>query len=361
MSVQSFVLRKKKQAGTPPGTIVYDGHTTPNTTELQMIQYTNESFEIVDSPSLDRLTNAYQPQVVTWIRVTGLRDTHLLQNLGEQFHIDSLLLEDVVSTHQRPKVNESKGILSVFLRTFGASDSSAYTESQISILTHKNWVISFEEYPTPVTHTILQRIVNKHGRIRARGSDYLFYTLIDTVVDGYFPLLEQLGDDLLELESSIVDSFRRQLIGSVHSLRQRVISARRLIWPLREVMSELARGDFELLQDSTVPYMRDVYDHVIQLMDVVDTYRELSAGLMDLFISIQGNKLNETMKVLTVIATIFIPLTFVVGVYGMNFNPDVSPWNMPELNWYFGYPIVLAFMAVLVAGMVAFFRHKKWL
>ena len=232
---------------------------------------------------------------------------------------------------------------------------------QFSLFLGPNFVLTFDEQPGDCFDPVRERVRRKHGRVREAGADYLAYALLDTIVDCYFPLLERYGEQLEDLEETIISQPNHTVVAAIHDIKRDLLSLRRAIWPQRETFNTLLRDKTPLLTDETRLHLRDCYDHTVQLIDLIETYRELGADLMDIYLSSVSNRTNETMRVLTVIATIFIPLTFIAGVYGMNFNAGTSPWNMPELGWYWGYPLVLGLMAMVAAGQLFFFWRKGWL
>ena len=296
---------------------------------------------------------------VTWVNLTGLGNSDFLVQLAEIFGLHQLALEDVLNVHQRPKVEEFDAYLFVVARMINGP-GSADTE-QISIFLGKDYVLSVQEKSGDCFDAVRDRLRQGRGLIRSRGADYLCYALIDSVVDAYFPTLENLGEDLEQLEDAVVSKAEPELISALHEMKRDLLALRRAIWPHREMLNTLVREPHVLLTRDTQLYLRDCYDHAIQLMDIVETYREIASGLVDVYISSVSTKLNEIMKVLTIIATIFMPLGFIASLYGMNFDRSASIWNMPELGWKFGYLFSLGLMGICAIGLIAYFWRKGWL
>ena len=298
---------------------------------------------------------------VLWVNVDGLGDAHVLHELGRIFDLHSLALEDVVGGHQRPKVEIYDNHLFVSLRMLYRHADRVETE-QLSLFVGSDFLISFQEgVPGDCFAPVRERLRKEASKLRAGGPDFLAYTLIDAVVDAYFPYLEQLGEQLETYEDQIMAQPDRELIQKIHLVKRDLLNVRRAVWPLREAINPLLREDTPLISKETRIFLRDCYDHSIQVVDLLETYRELSSSLMDIYLSSISNRMNEVMKILTIITTIFVPLTFVAGVYGMNFNTERSPWNMPELNWFYGYPLCLVVMAVMAGGELYYFWRKGWI
>jgi len=296
---------------------------------------------------------------VTWVNVDGLGDAKTIAALGEIFHLHPLALEDVLHVTQRPKV-EQYGEHQYIVTRMAAMAETLETE-QLSIFLGPGFVLTFQERPGDCLDPIRERIRKGQGRIRQAGPDYLAYALIDAVVDHYFPVLEEFGEHLEVLEDSVIERPDARTVSQIHQAKRDLLRLRRAVWPMRESVNSLTRDPLPLITDDTRTYLRDCYDHAVQILDIVESHREIASGLMDLYLSSVSNRMNDVMKVLTVIATIFIPLTFVAGIYGMNFSPEVSPLNMPELNWYWGYPFCLTIMAAVTVAMVFFFKRRGWL
>ncbi|MBU0800615.1 MAG: magnesium/cobalt transporter CorA, partial [Alphaproteobacteria bacterium] len=287
-----------------------------------------------------------------------LADTQLIQDMGDLFGLHPLALEDVVNTHQRSKADSYEGNLFIVARMVTPRDGALVLE-QVSLFLGKNFVLSFQERPGDCFDPVRERIRKGGRRVRLSQTDYLAYALLDALVDSYFPLLESFGDKLDQLEDQIVDGERADMMTDIHEIKRTLHGLRHVIWPLRDALGAVAT-DHQLVRDETRIFLRDCQDHVMQQLDILENYRERAAGLTDLYLSVLSLKTNAVMKVLTVIATIFMPLTFLVGVYGMNFNTAL-PGNMPELNWPYAYPVLWLMMLLLVVGMLYGFRRMGWL
>jgi len=350
-----LIRRRSGKAGLPPGTPVHVGERKVEELKITLIDYDEEQFQ--ERPiSAAEVRPFKETSTVTWINVDGVHDVATIAAIGEQFDLHPLVVEDLSSTGQRPKVEEYDEHLYVVLRMLTCSDESGHVEAeQVSILLARNVVLTFQERPGDVFDAVRDRIRTAKGRIRRMGPDYLVYSLIDAVVDNYFLVCEKLGECVEPLHEELVTAPTPASLHRVHELKGEVLNLRKVLWPLREVVSSLERSESQFFRRATRLYLRDVYDHTIQVIDTIETYRDVIAGMVDLYLSSVSNRMNEVMKVLTIIATLFIPLTFIAGVYGMNFR------YMPELGWKAGYPAVLAVMAVVAGAMLLYFRKKGWL
>ncbi len=348
--------RTRKPPGTSPGTLVYTGERHEAEVVVSVIEYDAESLVESTIEDIRDCFDSADADPITWVNIDGLHDVGMIEQVGEHFGVHRLALEDVVSTTQRPKVEEYETHFIVILRMldFDAETSSVSAE-QVSLVVGKSWLFSFQERPGDVFDPVRERLRTKKGKIRSRGPDYLAYALIDAVVDHYFRILELIGDRIEELEDQVLVEATLESMHRIHHLRREMLIVRRAVWPLREALGQLYRGEVELVQEETEVFLRDVYDHCVQLIDTVETLREVLSGAMDLYMTGVSNRMNEVMKVLTIIATIFIPLSFVAGVYGMNFE------YMPELNVRWGYPALLAAMGTAAGAMVWYFRRKGWM
>ncbi len=263
---------------------------------------------------------------------------------------------------QRPKVEEFDDYLFLTLKTFfSTARSNTIKTQQLSIVLGENFVLTFQNHPNDLFDDVVQRIKSGKGRIRSMGADYLTYRLVDSVVDSYFNIIDKVGDAIETIEDRLMAEPEEQVLYDIHSLKRDMIFLRRSIWPMREVVGTLSRDRTSMINPETEVFYRDIYDHTIQVIDTIETFRDMLSGMLDLYLSSLSNKMNEVMKVLTIIATIFIPLTFIAGIYGMNFDPEASPLNMPELGWYFGYPFAMGLMLIIAFMMLIFFRRKKWI
>ncbi|KLK87332.1 magnesium transporter [Methanoculleus sediminis] len=291
---------------------------------------------------------------VTWVDVDGVHDTGVIQAVGDAVGIHPLTLEDIANTRQRPKIEDYGDYLYVAVRMIAPGDGEFHSE-QVSLVLGRDYVVSFQEHPGDVFERIRERLRTGSGRLRRVGPDHLFHALLDAIVDGYFAVIEELGERIEIVEEEVVADPDRGTLQAIYTLKRSLIVLRRSVWPLREAVAQLERGESPLIDEATLVYFRDVYDHTIEVAETVETYRDMMSGTLDVYLSSQSSRMNEIMKVLTVIATIFIPLTFIAGVYGMNFA------HMPEISHPWGYPVALASMAAVAAAMLLYFRKRGWI
>jgi magnesium transporter len=352
-----LVRRVIKKPGSPPGTLVHTGEKRVEEVRIRLMDYDGESFQEREIP-LDEVATCFpfrDTATVTWINVEGLHDPGVVETIGRHFGLHPLVLEDVLSVGQRPKLEEYEGYLFVELNMLQMGEGFLVEDEQLSLVLGPGWVLTFQERPGDVLDVIRERIRSSKGRIRERGPDYLAYTLIDAVVDSYFGVLERVGDQAEKLEEEALDHPSPRTMHRIHEVRREVIVIRKSVWPVRDLLSGLLRVESPLVKEGTRVFLRDVYDHAIQAIDTVENLRDVAGSLMELHLSTLSQRSNEVMKVLTIMATIFIPLTFIVGVYGMNFE------FMPELGVWWAYPAVWIFMLAVAGGMLAFFRRRGWL
>lgn len=340
----------------PPGTVKAPVDALPPTVRVTAYSAEHSVEEVVTS--VDAIDAVRGDLPVLWVDVVGLGDASLIRALGRKFSIHRLALEDVLNVPQRPKVEPLA--VTVFVVSRIASLGSRLDTQQVSFFFGEGFVLTFRESEGGLFDPISERIRSGRGRIRGAGADYLAYTVLDTIIDSYFPVLEEFDERMQRLEDRIMGDPRHVSSAQIHGLKRDLLGLRRSLWPMREGLHSLLADAMPFVQPETRPYLRDCYDHVVQLIDLSETYRELGSGLMDLYLSSLSNRMNEIMKVLTMVATIFIPLSFVVGLYGMNFDTS-SPYNLPELGFRYGYPVVLAVMATIVLGMLWFFKKHGWL
>jgi magnesium transporter len=345
-----------RRVGAPPGTMVYTGPERTEPISVHLLEYSEEVFREETLEAGADFVEIASRDPVTWVNVDGLSDLEIIRSMGEPFDLHPLVLEDVVNTGQRPKLEEYEEYFFVILRMLTlAGDSVGVRSEQVGIVFGQGFVLSFQERAGDVWEPVRERLRGKSGRIRSRGADYLAYALIDAVVDHYFHILETFAEETEELELQVLEDPTPETMRRIHSLRQEMLVVRRAVWPLRELTNGLTRNESGLVQESTQIFLRDVYDHTVQVIDTAETLRDVISGLMDLYMTSVSNRMNEIMKVLTVMASIFIPLTFLAGIYGMNFQV------MPELRIPWAYPALLGVMVVMGVGMVVFFRRKGWL
>jgi len=345
------------QVGAAPGTLRAQEDARPTT--MRVITYGADGLSELEAERPEQIREALETGSVTWIDVVGLADLKQIEQLGELLTLHPLSLEDVLSVNQRPKVEPYPDYLFVVLKMFSHPDLA--DGEQVSLFLGKGWVVTFQERPGDCFEPVRERVRQGRPRIRGGGADYLAYALIDAIVDGYFPLVEAIGEQLESMEETVLIDPDTKTLGRLHAIKRSLLALRRSIWPQRDAIAALTREDTSLIDERTLVYLRDCHDHAIRLMDLIENHREVASGLVDLYLSSVSNRMNEVMKVLTIIATIFIPLSFIAGLYGMNFDPSVSPWNMPELSWVYGYPAALGLMAAIGLGLLFQFARKGWL
>jgi magnesium transporter len=356
IKMSKLIKKRGKKTGLPPGTPVFVGEKKTEEARISIMDYDETQFQERKAEKIEECFPFKETPTVTWINIDGVHQVDIVEKMGKHFDLHPLIMEDIVNTEQRPKMDDLGHYLFMVLKMlyYDKKDNEVKIE-QASLILGENFVISFQEREGDIFDPIRERIRNAKGRIRKMGADYLAYALLDTVVDNYFTILEKLGEMIEELENRLVTDPRPETLHEIHKLKREMIFLRRSVWPLRELISGLERGESSLIKKATRIYLRDVYDHTIQVIDTVETFRDMLSGMHDTYLSSVSNRMNEVMKVLTIIATIFIPLTFIAGVYGMNFK------FMPELEWqwaYFVVWVVIIFVAIL---MLIFFKRKKWM
>ncbi len=356
------VRKVSKKIGLTPGSVVYVGEDRAEKVAIDLIEYDERNYTERRVENIDQCFPLKESPVITWINVGGIHEVEIIEKIGQHLNINPLVLEDLVNTGHRPKMEDAGNNIFVLLKMLyeGKQKGELKTE-QVGIIFGDNFVCSFQESGRNVFEVIRDRIKRTVPRVRFMNADYLAYTLMDAVVDHYFLVLEQVGERVEALEDRLVNNPEPKNLEIIHSLKRELILTRKAVWPLREVIGGLDRLETPLVRDTTGPYLRDLYEHTIQVIDTVETYRDMVSGLLDIYLSSVSNRMNEVMKVLTIIATIFIPLGFLAGVYGMNFDTSISPFNMPELSIRYGYVVFWAVVLLLASGMVWFFRRKRWL
>jgi len=358
----SPALLQEKKIGAPPGTLLHVGEQHLDEIQIVIYDYDKEHFDEINISEIKEAKSFLENPSKTWIKICGLHDIEKLQSIWSFFDLHPLIQEDIVNTTQRPKVEEYENNIFFVLRMLSFTEQDKQLESeQISIVLGENYLLSFQEKDHNYFAPVIKRLQSTHSRLRKHGPDYLAYALIDTVVDYYFKMLQILGEQIEIVEEELMEDPDRETFRKIHSLRREIIFFRKTVWPLRDTVNSTIRDESPFISENTNIFLRDVYDHIVQTIDGVENFREMVMGMHDMYMSQISNKMNEVMKVLTIIATIFIPLTFIAGIYGMNFNPSASPYNMPELEWYWGYPAVMAIMFVIAIIMLVFFRKKEWL
>ncbi|MDX1671799.1 MAG: magnesium/cobalt transporter CorA [Balneolaceae bacterium] len=352
----------QKKPGSAPGTVEHIGEKKVENVIITIHDYDEDHLDTLVIDDIEECRQYLENPSNTWIKISGLHDVEKLQSIWAYFDLHPLVQEDIVNTSQRPKMERYENNIYFVMRMLKYNEEKAAIESeQISIVLGENYVLSFQESDAPIFNPVLERLKISTRRIRRLGPDYLSYALIDNIVDHYFRVLTNLADQMEEVEDQLLNDPDQNTFHQLHSIRREVIFFRKSVWPLRDTINSTIRDDSPFIHDNTKLFLRDVYDHMVQIIDNIENYRDMILGLHDMYMSHVSNKMNEVMKVLTIIATIFIPLTFIAGIYGMNFDPEASPWNMPELSWYWGYPVVWVVMVITAIAMVIFFRRKDWL
>lgn len=348
--------KRNPSVGARPGTLAIPKESP--TPRIHMISYSGSQTvedDIEDLASLDRLQEAFTEDKVTWVDVQGFGSKPLISKLGEIFELHPLLLEDIVNAPQRPKTEAYDNVLLVIVRMVQVRDETEIDVEQVSVVYGPNYVLTFQERYGDILDPVRKRIRSGKGPIREYAADFLAYAIIDTIIDGYYPVIEQIGDGLEAYENEVISNPTPELLSRLHHLKNQLVNMRRSIWPQREAINALVRGDHAEISDEVRIFFRDTYDHCAQTSEVTEMYREMVTGLMNTYLSSVANRTNEVMKVLTITATIFIPLTFIAGIYGMNFE------HMPELHARWGYPMIWTTMLVVASGMVAYFCRKGWI
>lgn len=351
-----FIKKRSKKVGLPPGTLVHIGEKMSERTKITVFEFDELSFQEREPENLGECFLFKKEPTVTWVNVHGVHEVEILEKFGNCFGLHPLVMEDILNTDQRPKIENYGEDLFIVLKMLSYDEKKGeISAEQVSLVLRSNAVLSFTEKEKGAFTPIQERLRSGKGRLRKMGADYLAYTLLDIIVDHYFAILEKLSEKIEELEEKLVTNPTTPILQKIQNLKREMIFLRKWVWPLREVISSLERGESSWIQEGTRFYLRDVYDHTIQVMDTVETFREVLSGMMDIYLSSINNRMNAVMKVLMIIATIFMPLTFLAGVYGMNFK------HMPELEWQWGYPLLWVFMILIAVFMLISFRKKKWL
>ncbi len=357
----SQVGKRYHRPGTAPGTLRAPEAADARPTRVTVIDYGPDHIQEKRISKIEDVFPYRDSQTVTWINVEGLQDVGLIEKLGRHFGFHTLALEDVLNCGQRPKIEDYGSYHFLVMKSLYRQEGDGELDiEQISFFLAGNYVITFQEVPGDSFEAVRERIRHGKGQIRRMGPDYLLYALIDALVDEFFPAMEGYGERIEELEDEVIQKPQPATLNEIHRIKRELLTLRRTAWPEREVINALQREEAHLIRPETRVFLRDCYDHTVQVIDMIETYRDLASGLLEVYLSSASNRLNEVMKVLTIISTIFIPLNFIAGVYGMNFNQETSPLNMPELGWYFGYPFALGLMAIVGVLLVFYFRRKQW-
>ncbi len=351
-----WVKKRSRKAGLPPGTLVHIGEERIAGAKITVMDYDEDHLQEKQIQMIEEVFPLKDKPTATWINICGIHQVDIIEKIGTYYNIHPLNLEDIVNTGQRPKAEDFDEYLYIVLKMLHwEQNSQKVTAEQISLILGDNFLISFQESEGDVLEPVRDRIRKARGRIRRSGCDYLAYTIVDAIVDHYFLILEKLGERMEDLEEELMKDPTHQTVQCIHDMKSELIFLRKQIWPMREVLTLMTKGTSSLIKDSTLIYFSDVYDHTIQVIDTIETFRDMLGGMLDIYLSIVSNKMNEVMKLLTLIATLFIPLTFIAGIYGMNFK------FMPELEWRPGYFAVWGVMIVIAILMLVYFKKKKWL
>jgi magnesium transporter len=351
-----FIKKVSRKKGLPPGSLTLVGTERKYDVQIRLINYSEQDYEEKIFESAGKCSQKKDPDKLTWINVDGIHDLQVIEKTGRCFELHSLLLEDVVNTDHRPKIDDYEDNLFIVLkRLWFSTEKDSVIAEQISLVLGKKFVVSFQENNTDIFRPVRDRLLKGKGRLRKMDSDYLAYCLLDTVVDGYFTVLEKIGEKLENMEEELIDRPATDTLQRIYSLKKEMIFLRKSVWPLRAVIAGLEKTESELINEQTYLFIRDLYDHVEAIIETIESFRDILSEMLNTYHSNLSNDMNSVMKVLTIIATIFIPITFIAGVYGMNFA------NMPELQTAWGYPAALVLMFLAAAGMLVYFRVKKWL
>lgn len=353
----SKILKKRiKKPGLSPGSLVHIGEKIARAVNISLIDYDSQELTEKKEATLKECLISLSSPTPTWINVSGIHDSKTIETIGKHFGLHPLLLEDIMSSEQQSKLDNYRDTIYIVVRQLIYNEKKHSVEDeQVSLILGKNFLISFLESHSNVFAPIYERLRNPKGRLRQRGTDYLCYALIDCLVDNYFLILEKVDDKLEILEEELFHDPTPCTLKKMHHAKRDLVLLRKAIWPMREVISSFRRMESPLIQDSTKLYIQDVYDHTIQAIDTIESFRDITSGMLDLYLSNLSQHMNEIMKVLTIVATIFVPLTFIASLYGMNFK------HMPELDWEWGYYVTLGIMGIIFIGMVYFFKRKKWI
>ncbi|HUT62577.1 MAG TPA: magnesium/cobalt transporter CorA [Anaerolineae bacterium] len=354
--MEKLMKNVSKKAGLPPGTLVHIGDGKAEEVKINIISYDEDQFQEKEATTIEECFPYKELPGVTWINIDGIHDVDIIKKIGDHYKFHPLMMEDIVNTNQRPKIDDYGDSFNLVLKmiTYDENENRIKIE-QVSIITGHNFVISIQEKIGDVFNFVRERLRNSKGHVRKMKADYLAYCLLDAVVDNYFSVLENIGDEIETIEQEVVTKAESETIQKIYGEKRNILMLRKSVWPLREVINSLSKGQSPLIHESTVIYLKDVYDHTIQVIDTIETFRDLLSGLLDIYMTGVSNRMNEIMKVLTMIATIFIPLSFIVGLYGMNFK------YMPELEWHWGYPLIWGVIGTVVISMLALFKKNKWI
>ncbi len=355
-------FHSKKKIGMPPGSLVYMGESKESSVSISLIEYSESSFEEKKIEKVSDLKSIKENDNVSWINVCGLNNIKILEEIGNIFEIHPLVLEDVLNVYHHPKMDEFEEYLFLILKMVSYDNSLNKLDIEhVCFVLGKNYFISFQEKEGDVFDLIRDRLRNNKGKIRKLKVDYLMYRLIDAIVDNYLVVLENYNERIEDIEDELLLLPDNIDLDPIHGLRKEIIKLRRIMSPLSEIIHSFQKEKFLFIQKGTIVFFRDLYDHIKLAVETTENFRELISGLLQIYLSSVSHRMNNIMKLLTIVSTIFIPLTFIVGIYGMNFNPEASAWNMPELHWKYGYPVIMFCMLMVAVGLIFFFKKKKWL
>ncbi|MFX1378215.1 MAG: magnesium/cobalt transporter CorA [Promethearchaeota archaeon] len=348
--------KRKKKVGLPPGTLIYTGDKVKEKTKIKVTDYTEDRFIMQEFEDIKKNLTQIEKSLIRWIDIYGLAEVEIIEEIGRQFDLHPLILEDILNPNQRPKLEDyGNFIFAVLKKLSWNQEEEEFEYEQISLILGENYVISFQERDTNLFNPIYERIQVPKGRVRLMGADYLFYVLIDIIIDNYFIVLEKVGEDIENIEDILIKKPEPETLQLIYRLKRSSIELRKSIWPIREIINKLQREQSKLIRDDLQIYLRDIYDHIFRISDLLENYRDIIFGMLDMYLSSVSNRMNDIMKVLTIISTIFIPLSFLAGFYGMNFI------YMPEFSSPFAYPILIIIMFAIAFTMLYFFKRKKWI
>lgn len=352
--MKKFYIAATKR-GQPPGAAIYTGKKTEVPIRIQVVQYTKDQLDEHEFDAVEDCLPYADGPAVSWVNIDGLNHAGSIEKVGRHLGLHPLIIEDILHPHQRPKIEDSETTVFMVLRMLRVDSATGEISSeQISFVLNESGLFSFQESAGDVFDGVRERLRKMKGCVRRKGADYLLYSLVDAIIDHYFTVLEHLGERIERVELALMSDPQPTLLNEIYAMKRELLYIRKSVWPLRECIGKLERAENPLFHEETQAYVRDLYDHTIQVIDTVESFRDMLSSVQDLYLSCLGNKTNQVMKVLTIIATIFIPITFIAGIYGMNFE------GMPELNWRYGYMAVWGVMLLMVAGMLLLFRAKKW-
>jgi magnesium transporter len=354
--VTRFIKKATEKIGLPPGSLIHVGEKKIDTTRIRVIDYSADRLEETEVNAIEEIFQYRDNDNVTWINIDGLHDVGVMEKIGEHFNLHPLMLEDILNTDKRPEIEDYGEYIFMVIKMLYHDDIENQVKAeQLSIVLGKNIVFTFQERVGDVFNPLRERIRKGGGRLRKSGTDYLAYALLDTIVDNYFIILEKFSDAIEAIEDELINDINKNTIKEIHRMKREMVFLRKSVWPVRELVNGLERSESALIEESLSIYIRDLYDHTVQVVDTIETMREMVSGMLDIYLTSASNRMNEVMKVLTIMASIFIPLTFIAGIYGMNFE------RMPELHERWGYPVTLILMLVVAISMIIYFKRRKWL